>query len=103
MKRRGLRSDDELLKAVEKLFLREVLSFDGPSRVGVRVDGRHPDRSVFAVAVLESCATVVVARVYETELDRDPERALQIVYMSTDDLELVRTVAAPAMVRPSDA
>lgn len=99
MKRRTLRSDDEMLKAVEQLFLREVLSFDGPSRVGLRVAGSHPDRSVFAAAVLEGCATVVVARVEETELERDPERALQIVYISDCDLALLQAVLKP----PSDS
>jgi hypothetical protein len=93
MKPRRLRSDAELLRTVEQIFLREVLSFDGPKRVGVRLDGRSPDRSVFGVAVLESCASVVVARVCEADLDRDPERALHLVYMSGGDLELVQNVA----------
>lgn len=94
MKRRRLRSDAELLKAVERLFLREVLTFDGPKRVGVRLDGTPPDRSVFAVARLETCGSVVVARVYETDLDRERERALQLVYMSRVDQELVANVTS---------
>lgn len=96
MKRRRLRSDAELLRAVEQLFLREVLTFDGPKRVGVRLDGQSPDRSVFAVAALESCASVVVARAYEADLERDPEHALQLVYMSEGDVGLARTVTLAA-------
>lgn len=92
MKRRRLRSDAEFVRTVEQLFLREVLTFDGPKRVGVRLDGTPPDRSVFAVGRLENCGSVVVARVYEADLDRDPERALQLVYMSNGDLELVEDV-----------
>lgn len=99
MKRRRLRSDAELLRTVEQLFLREVLSFDGPKRVGVRLDGRPPDRSVFAVAALEDCAAVAVARVYEADLDCDPECALRLVYMSTSDVELVECVTDSAARR----
>jgi hypothetical protein len=98
MKRRGLRSDAELLGTVEQIFLREVLSFDGPKRVGVRIEGRWPDRSVFATAVLESCSSLAVARVYETELDRDPERALQMVFLSGADVELLQAVASSGRV-----
>ena len=58
MKRRRLRSDAEFLRTVEQLFLREVLTFDGPKRIGVRLDGRSPDRSVFAVVTLTGCASV---------------------------------------------
>ena len=96
MKRRRLRSDADLVRTVEQLFLREVLTFDGPKRVGVRLDGRSPDRSVFAVAALESCASVVVARVYEADLDRDPDHALQLIYMGEDDLALVRCITSSA-------
>lgn len=94
MKRWRLRSDAELLRTVEQLFLREVLSFDGPKRIGTRLDGRPPDRSVFAVAELESCASVVVARVYEADLDLDPEGSLRLVYMTEADLELFQAVAS---------
>lgn len=94
MKRRRLRSDAEFVRTVEQLFLREVLTFDGSKRVGVRLDGTPPDRSVFAVGRLETCGSVVVARVYETDLDRDPEHALHLVYMSSTDQTLVANVTS---------
>lgn len=97
MKRRSHRSDAEFLRTVEQLFLREVLSFDGPKRIGMRLDGRPPDRSVFAVAELESCASVVVARVYEADLDLDVEGSLQLVYMTDADLELFHAVGSPVL------
>src|SRR5690606_12216225 len=60
------RSDTALLAIVEKLFLREILSFEGESRIGLRVEGRPPDRSVFAIARLDGCEALAVARVFET-------------------------------------
>jgi hypothetical protein len=90
------RSASTLMKMVERLFLREILTFEGERHVGIRVEGSHPDRSVFAVARLDGCETVVVARVYEAELDNDPARALHIVYMGMDDLALVARVTQPS-------
>ena len=98
MRRRRLRSDAEFVRTVEQLFLREVLTFDGPKRIGVRLDGTPPDRSVFAFGRLQSCGSIVVARVYEADLDRDPESALQLVYMSHDDLALARSITSSASV-----
>ncbi len=86
------RSDATLLAIVEKMFLREILSFDGQSRIGLRVEGRPPDRSVFAIARLDGCEALAVGRVFETELDEDPERALRLVYMLEQDLALVLAV-----------
>lgn len=84
------RSDSTLMKMVEMLFLREILTFEGERHVGLRVEGRYPDRSVFAVARLDGCET-------EADLDNDPDRALHIVYMGMDDLALVVTVTRPSI------
>ncbi len=89
------RSDAALLAVVERLFLREILSFEGESRIGLRVEGRPPDRSVFAIARLDGCEALAVARVFETELDEEPERALRLVYMLEEDLALVLAVIQP--------
>lgn len=91
------RSAAKLLKIVERLFLREILTFEGDRHVGLRVEGRHPDRSVFAVARLGGCETLVVARVYEADLDNDAGRALHIVYMGADDVALMATVTQPSI------
>lgn len=95
------RSDAALLAIVEKLFLREILSFEGESRIGLRVEGRPPDRSVFAIARLDGCEALAVARVFETELDEEPERALRLVYMLEHDLALVLAVIQPSRVAPA--
>jgi len=92
MKRPRQRSEAALLRIVERLFLREILTFEGERHVGLRVDGAYPDRSVFAVARLDGCATLAVARVYEADLDRRPGHALQLVYMAEDDLALMQAV-----------
>ena len=89
------RSDAALLAIVERLFLREILSFEGESRIGLRVEGRPPDRSVFAIARLDGCEALAVARVFETELDEEPERALRLIYMMEQDLALVLAVLQP--------
>lgn len=95
------RSPAKLLKIVEQMFLREILTFEGESRVGFRVEGHPPDRSVFAIARLGGCASLAVARVYETELDEDPERALRLVYVLEDDLALMLAVLQPRRPAPS--
>ncbi len=95
------RTDATLLAIVEKLFLREVLSFEGESRIGLRVEGRPPDRSVFAIARLDGCEALAVARVYETELDEEPDRALRLVYMLEQDLALVLAVIRPPCAAPT--
>jgi hypothetical protein len=73
---------------VESLVLRDLLTFEGPKRIGFRMDGNPPDRSVFAVASLDSEGTVAVARVFEAELERDPLAALHLVYMTEEDFAL---------------
>lgn len=94
-RRRGL-SEVALLRAAEKLFLNEVMTFEGTRRIGLRVEGAWPDRSVFAVAFLEGCTSIAVARVHEGDLVEDPGRALQIVYMLEEDLALMRAVLTPS-------
>lgn len=95
MKPRRERSDATLLRIVERMFLREVLSFEGESRIGLRVEGRPPDRSVFAFARLDGCVPFAVARVSEADLDEDPDRALHLVYMLEEDVALVLAVIQP--------
>ena len=90
------RSAPQLLAEVEPLFRREVDTFDGERHVGLRVDGRFPDRSVFAVAWLKGDEALAVARVYEADLDHAPAQAMQLVYLGGEDLELVRLVARKA-------
>ena len=76
--------------------MREVRSFDGGYRVAFRVQGHPPDRSVFAFAKLDGCASLAVARVYETDLDDgDREHALRLVYMLEDDLAVMLAVLQP--------
>lgn len=104
MKPRRHRSPAQLLKIVERLFLREILSFECESRVGFRVEGRPPGRSVFAIARLDGCSSLAVARVCETDLDDDPEHALRLVYMLEEDLALMLAVIQPsARGQPSTA
>lgn len=95
------RSDAALLAIVEKLFLREILSFEGESRIGLRVEGRPPDGSVFAIARLDGCEALAVARVFEAELDEEADRALRLVYMLEQDLALTRDVLLGRSAAPS--
>lgn len=81
-----------LLEEVERLFLREILTFEGERRVTMRVDGNWPDRRVFAVARLEDF--VAVASVYEDDLARRPEQALQIIYMSAEDVDAFQSTVS---------
>jgi hypothetical protein len=57
--------------------------------VGFRVEGPAPERSVFAVATIER-DQLAIARVYEVDLDHDPARALRLVYLAREDVELVQ-------------
>lgn len=86
------RTTESLVKIVERVILREVLTFEGERHIGLRVDGSWPDRSVFAVASLDDGHTLAVARVHEADLERSPHRALHLVYLAEEDLELVRAV-----------
>lgn len=85
------RSAATFLEMVESLVLRDLLTFEGEKQIGLRVDGNPPDRSAFAVARLDDGATVAVARVFEIELDRDPEAALHLVYMAEEDFALFQS------------
>ena len=95
MKPRRHRSPAQLLKIVERMFMREIRSFDGGYRVAFRVQGHPPDRSVFAFARLDGCSSLAVARVYETDLDNDRDHALRLVYMLEDDLAVMLAVLQP--------
>lgn len=86
------RTTEALVKIMERLFLREVLTFEGERHIGMRVDGSWPDRSVFAVASLDGGQTLAVARVYEADLERAPHRALHLVYLAAEDIELIRAM-----------
>lgn len=88
------RTDEALLRVVEGLFLREVLTFEGEHHVALRLDGSWPDRSVFAVASLGGGTTLAVARVQECDLDS--AGTLALVYLEREDMELVRAVARVA-------
>lgn len=97
MRRPRTRSAETFLKMAQSLVLRDLLTFEGEKRVGLRVDGNPPDRSTFAVARLDEDGTVAVARVFETELDRDPDAALHLVYMTDEDFALFRAVVSTHM------
>lgn len=101
MKPRRRRSRARLLKMVERMFMREVRSFDGGYRVAFRLEGRPPDRSVFAFARLDGCSSLAVARVYETDLDNDREHALRLVYVLQDDLLLLLDALQPRRPTPN--
>lgn len=83
------RSTTELLRTVERMFLNEVLTFEGEKHVSLRAEGPAPERSVFAVATIE-CDQLAIGRVYEADLDHDPARALRLVYLAREDVELVQ-------------
>ena len=91
MKPPRTRSTTDLLQTVERLFLHEVLTFEGEKHVRFTVEGAAPDRSVFAVASVDR-TSIAVARVYEADLDHEPERALRLVYMLRADLEQIQAV-----------
>lgn len=101
MKPHRERSDATLLRIVEGMFLREILAFEGESLIGLRLEGRPPDRSVFAFARLDGCACLAVARVSEADLDEDPDRALRLVYMFDEDVALVLAAILPQRVAPN--
>lgn len=91
MRRPPTRSAETFMMMVESLVLHDLLTFEGPKRIGVRVDGNPPDRSAFAVARLGDDGAVAVARVFECEFDRDPMAALHLVYMTDEDFALFRS------------
>ncbi len=95
MRRRPQRFQADLLEVVERMFLREILTFEGERHVGLRLEGAFPDRSVFAVARLDGGSTIAVARVYEADLEHDPAQALRLVYMTEEDLGLFCGVVGP--------
>ncbi|MBX3465441.1 MAG: hypothetical protein KF878_00915 [Planctomycetes bacterium] len=67
-----------------------MLTFEGEKHVSFRVEGPATERSVFAVATIER-DQLAVARVYEADLDdHDPARALRLVYLAREDVELVQ-------------